>query len=289
MKKKGWSALMRQKQYVIAGTLVIIAAVGTTVLYGNYQEKEREQMEAELAEEIKDQNSARQTAQEESTEESAEESAVVSAIIPPESNTSQTAGQKAQNDARVANQSDLQEGILSEEAAIATETEDIAQVEGENEEPEESEQPQETAAKAEELHFSPENGMIWPMEGNVVLNYSMDSTIYFPTLDQYKCNPAVVIAGNVNDKVFSVAKGQVNSIKSDEVTGTTMTVDLGDGYQAVYGQLKELKFDVGDYVESGHVLGFVSEPTKYFSVEGSNLYFKLLKDGEPIDPVAFLE
>lgn len=285
MKKKGWSALMRQKQYVIAGTLVIIAAVGTTVLYGNYQEKEREQMEAELAEEIQGQNSAGQTAQEESTE----ESAVVSAIIPPESNTSQTTGRKAQNDARTVNQSDMQEGILAEEAAIAAETGDTAQTEDESEQPEASEQPKETAAKAEELHFSPEDGMIWPMEGNVVLNYSMDSTIYFPTLDQYKYNPAIVIAGNVNDKVFSVAKGQVSSIESNEVTGTTMTVDLGDGYQAVYGQLKELKFDVGDYVESGHVLGFVSEPTKYFSVEGSNLYFELLKDGEPVDPVAFLE
>lgn len=131
--------------------------------------------------------------------------------------------------------------------------------------------------------------MIWPMQGNVILNFSMDSTTYFPTLDQYKYNPAIIIAGEVNSKVYSVAKGKISSIENTAETGTTMTVDLGDGYTAVYGQLKELNFKEGDFVESGHVLGFISEPTKYYSVEGSNLYFELLKDGEPINPVEFFE
>ena len=53
----------------------------------------------------------------------------------------------------------------------------------------------ETGAGVNALHFDPEDGMLWPMEGNVILNYSMDSTIYFATLDQYKYNPAVIIAG----------------------------------------------------------------------------------------------
>lgn len=42
----------------------------------------------------------------------------------------------------------------------------------------------------------------------MILNYSMDSTVYFATLDQYKYNPAVIIAGEVNNKVYSVAKGK---------------------------------------------------------------------------------
>ena len=148
----------------------------------------------------------------------------------------------------------------------------------------------ETVANTKDnLHFAAENGLIWPMEGNVVIDYSMDSTVYFPTLDQYRYNPAVIIAGEVNSKVYSVAKGKVKSIENNEVTGCTVTVSLGDGYEAVYGQLKELNFDVGDYVEAGHVIGYISEPTKYFSSEGSNLYFELKKDGEPVDPIVFFE
>jgi septal ring factor EnvC (AmiA/AmiB activator) len=76
---------------------------------------------------------------------------------------------------------------------------------------------------------------------------------------------------------------------NSEETGWTMTVELGDGYEAVYGQLKELNFKEGDYVESGHVLGYVSEPTKYYSVEGSNLYFKLQKEGIPVNPVEYFQ
>ncbi|MBQ8039894.1 MAG: M23 family metallopeptidase, partial [Lachnospiraceae bacterium] len=139
------------------------------------------------------------------------------------------------------------------------------------------------------LHFPVEEGLMWPMDGNVIMNYSMDATIYYATLDQYKYNPAIIIAGDVNNKVYSVAKGKIVDISQNEVTGTTVTVDLGDGYQAIYGQLKELNFDVGDYLESGHVIGYVSEPTKYYSVEGSNLYFELQKDGEPIDPIVYFE
>ena len=156
-------------------------------------------------------------------------------------------------------------------------------------EPQKPAETTQTAAEKNTLHFAPEDGLLWPMEGNVILNYSMDSTIYFPTLQQYKYNPAVIIEGEVNDKVYAVAKGKVTDISNSEETGCTMTVDLGDGYEAVYGQLKEPNFAKGDYVEAGHVVGFVAEPTKYYSVEGSNLYFALRKDGAPVDPVEFFE
>lgn len=268
MKKKGWTAVLRRKQYVIAGALVVIAAIGTTVYYSSTQEKEREQLESELAEEIEQENA--QTEEVAAGDmETEQEAAEASGLIPP----------KQTNDTAVVETTEVAE--LEEE--ITQETT------GETEATEENQVKQTTAAASQTktLHFAPENGMLWPMEGNVIINYSMDSTVYFPTLDQYKYNPAVIIEGEVNDKVYSVAKGKVTSIENDEVTGCTMTVDLGDGYQAIYGQLKELNFAVGDYVEAGHVLGYITEPTKYFSVEGSNLYFELQKDGTPVDPVEF--
>ena len=140
----------------------------------------------------------------------------------------------------------------------------------------------------EALHFRPENGLVWPIEGTVLLDYSMESTIFFPTLQQYQYNPAMIISGKVNQKVYFIAKGKITDISTNEETGCTVTQDLGDGYTAVYGQLKELNFDIGDMVESGQVVGYVSEPTKYYSVEGSNIYFQILKDGVPVDPEEFL-
>lgn len=104
-----------------------------------------------------------------------------------------------------------------------------------------------------------------------------------------KYNPAVIISGNVNDKVKAAASGKIVDISTNEVTGYTVTMDIGDGYTAIYGQLKEVPYETGAYVEMGNTIGFVSEPTKYFALEGSNLYFALQKDGEPVDPVEFFQ
>ena len=139
----------------------------------------------------------------------------------------------------------------------------------------------------ETLHFSKE-GLTWPIEGSVLLDYSMDATIYFPTLNQYQYNSAMIISGAVNSKVYFISKGKIADISTNEETGCTVTQDLGDGYTAIYGQLKEINNKVGDTVEAGQVVGYVSEPTKYYSVEGANVYFKLLKDGVPVDPETVL-
>lgn len=137
--------------------------------------------------------------------------------------------------------------------------------------------------------FSQEDMLIWPIDGNVLLNYSMDETIYFSTLDQYKYNPAVVIAGNVGQEVNAAEDGKVTSIKTDSQTGVTVTVSLGDGYEAVYGQLGEVCVTQGENIVEGDIIGYLGEPTKYYSVEGCNLYFQLLKDGEAVDPLHYLD
>ena len=149
-------------------------------------------------------------------------------------------------------------------------------------------EPKVEPAVEEKLHFAGKKSGLWPLDGKILLPYSMNATIYFPTLDQYQYNPAMVIQGNINDKVVFIAKGKIKDITTNEETGCTVTQDLGDGYTAIYGQLKELTFDKGDAVECGQVVGYVSEPTKYYSVEGCNLYFAMEKDGKPIDPTEYL-
>lgn len=117
----------------------------------------------------------------------------------------------------------------------------------------------------------------------------MDSTVYFPTLDQYKYNPALIIGAETGGQVVASAKGIVESIDVNEETGTTLTLNLGNDYELVYGQLKEVTAEVGEVVEQGQLLGYVSEPTKYYCEEGSNLYFEMKKEGAPVDPFLYLE
>lgn len=137
--------------------------------------------------------------------------------------------------------------------------------------------------------FDESGTLTWPVAGNVVLDYSMDGSIYFPTLEQYKYNPALVIGSDEGAQVVASARGIVESIGIDEETGTTLTMSLGNGYKLKYGQLQELTVSEGDVVEQGELIGYVSQPTKYYCVEGNNLYFAMTKDETPIDPILYLE
>lgn len=139
-----------------------------------------------------------------------------------------------------------------------------------------------------EVNFTESSLMQWPVNGQVIVDYNMENTIYFETLNEYKYSPAIAIAAEVNTPVTAATNGKVVSIINNEETGTTVTLDMGNGYQAVYGQLKEVGYEPEQYVEAGAVLGYVSEPTKYYTKEGANVYFALSKDGQSLDPIEYL-
>lgn len=139
------------------------------------------------------------------------------------------------------------------------------------------------------LDFQEEDGLVWPIVGDVLINYSMDRTIYFPTLEQYKYNPAIVIAATQGEMISAAADGRVTSVTYDPTIGNTVVMDLGNGYELTYGQLENITVSEGSYVNVGDGIGTVASPTKYYSIEGTNVYFKLTKDGVPVNPMSRLQ
>lgn len=247
MRKRKTAKGLKQKSYVIAAVIMLAAAFGMTGIYYSQQNQKQEEQLAKEQEEQEKQETAE-------AEKAKEE-------------------QQAKAEEETEQQTEAVSGIIEpQNNDFMDAPEAVAEIE--------------PAAQETELHFEPEN-MNWPLQGNVIMNYSMDQTIYFATLDQYKYNPAVIIQAEVNTPVEAVAAGKVTSVETSAETGTTVTVDMGDGYSAVYGQLKEIEWNSGDEVAAGDVIGYVSEPTKYYSVEGANLYFELLKDGAPVNPMEY--
>lgn len=139
------------------------------------------------------------------------------------------------------------------------------------------------------LTFSDSDTLVWPIVGNILINYSMDKTVYFPTLQQYKYNPAIIIQANEGDLITAATAGKVSSVFTDTQIGNGITMELGGGYEATYGQLTNILVSEGSYVAAGDVIAEVAAPTKYYSVEGTNVYFKLTKDGEPVNPMTKLK
>ena len=140
-----------------------------------------------------------------------------------------------------------------------------------------------------DLDFQEEEGLVWPIVGDVLINYSMDRTIFFPTLEQYKYNPAIVIAAAQGETISAAADGRVTSVSYDPTIGNTVVMDLGNGYELTYGQLENITVSEGSYVNVVDGIGTVAAPTKYYSIKGTNVYFKLTKDGEPINPMSRLQ
>ncbi|MCM1495203.1 MAG: M23 family metallopeptidase [Bacteroides sp.] len=144
-------------------------------------------------------------------------------------------------------------------------------------------------APLEGLTFSGMEEVTMPVLGNTILPYSMDTTVYFRTLGTYRCNPGMLLQAPAGTNVVSIWHGQVTAVEETKEYGTTVTVDLGDGYTAVYGQLQDVKVAVGDEVWKDTVLGIVAEPTAYYKKEGAHLYFAMGKDGASINPMEVLQ
>ena len=244
--------------------LAVMAALGITV----YQIGTSSSKEEIMYEEAKEESEKEKSTEPQISEETKEEALV-------DADTSQVQASMEKN-------------------AEAEEKEETAE-ESSDEKQEPEETPVETAANPQaaslnlpEVNFSEETLMEWPIHGNILVDYSMDSTVYFPTLDQYRLSPAIAVQADEGAPVMSAVNGTVYSVEETAKTGTTVTMELGNGYQAVYGQLKDLNVSEGDTVKKGAIIGYVNAQSIYYSVVGSNLYFAMKKDGKPIDPIAYL-
>ena len=88
--------------------------------------------------------------------------------------------------------------------------------------------------------------------------------------------------------MISSTTGIVKSIDENAQTGTTVNIDIGERLRAVLrpaqgcdGQHRGLRGG-----EDSHRL--CGTATKYYSVEGCNVYFEMRKDGQPVNPMDYM-
>ena len=155
-----------------------------------------------------------------------------------------------------------------------------------------TEQPTEVlspAVLAEQLNFNKSAGLLWPIAGQVIIPYSPNHGVFYQTLDQFATSEAIVLSSAVGTEVKAAAKGVVTSIEEDVRTGTTVTLALGNNTSLVYGQLDVADLKEGDVLEAGDCIGTVAEPTRYYVMEGPNLYFKVMEGETSVDPTELLK
>ena len=128
-----------------------------------------------------------------------------------------------------------------------------------------------------------------PLEGTVTKKYSMNALVYSSTMKDYRTHSGVDIAASVGTNVLAISAGTVQGVYDDDLMGTCVVVDHGDGLTSTYCNLSaKPTVSEGDTVSTGTVLGVVGETAIAESSRPSHLHLEMAQDGKAVDPVSYL-
>jgi murein DD-endopeptidase MepM/ murein hydrolase activator NlpD len=98
-------------------------------------------------------------------------------------------------------------------------------------------------------------------------------------------HPGVDFAGEEGGEVVSVATGVVTWAGEHMGYGNLVEINHGNGYVTRYGHNSKVLVKVGDTVQKGQRLALVGS-TGHST--GPHVHFEVLRDGNPVDPMAFI-
>ena len=153
----------------------------------------------------------------------------------------------------------------------------------------------ETASASDETvaAFAEENAApvwLWPVSGSIERGHSMDRLAYDVTLRDWRTHSGIDIDAPEGSTVTATRGGTVESIVNDDLYGTVVTIDHGDGTKAVYANLaSEPPVNVSDAVEPGYIIGAVGTSALAEVAQQSHLHFAVTVNGASVDPLEYLQ
>lgn len=131
---------------------------------------------------------------------------------------------------------------------------------------------------------------VMPVVGaTVIQEYTAASVAYNQTLNIYTGHLAIDFAAPEGTEVVAVYDGTVESVQTTYLTGTTVTIDHGNGLKTVYNSIEANESLIeGASVKQGDVLGTVSTNNKQEYKSGPHLHFEAYENDKKIDPAKYL-
>lgn len=118
--------------------------------------------------------------------------------------------------------------------------------------------------------------------------YSEERLVKNETLNEWTTHLGVdFIVADGSDVVASFA-GTIESITYDNLTGTTIVIDHGDGLKSSYSSLSsEVNVVEGQSVQAGEVIGKASVSLSEQKL-GAHVHFEVMENGSLINPMTYL-
>ena len=128
-----------------------------------------------------------------------------------------------------------------------------------------------------------------PVEGALINAFSAGELVYDITFGDWRTHKGADFSCEPGERVCAIADGKVESIKTDELFGTTLTISHDNGIVSTYYNLMpNVLVSVGDNVAINEVIGGLGEDALFESNEEYHLHLEISKDGVPIDPADIL-
>lgn len=129
----------------------------------------------------------------------------------------------------------------------------------------------------------------WPVKGEIVAGFSVEALAYNQTMGDWRTHNGLDIAADRGAQVLAAAAGTVSALYQDDLMGTVVEIDHGQGLVSQYANLAATPtVEVGDAVDTGTIIGSVGGTAALESGLASHIHYALLKEGYPVDPADYL-
>ena len=130
---------------------------------------------------------------------------------------------------------------------------------------------------------------VWPVIGEVSMEYSMDALVYNETMGDWRTHDGMDIIARAGEYVRAAAQGTVTDVYEDVLYGTTVVIDHGAGLVSYYANLQaQPVVKVGDTLLAGDVIGAVGETALCESAQQPHLHFAMSLGDESVDPKEYM-
>ena len=148
----------------------------------------------------------------------------------------------------------------------------------------------ETVAKEPEIKDKPvASSYIWPVKGEILADFSLEVQAFDPTMGDWRTHDGIDIAAALGTEVRASGTGTVVGVYEDDLMGTTVIIDHGNGVTSLYANLAGTPtVTEGQPVEVGAVIGAVGKTAKAESKRSDHLHFEMTKDGTAVDPMNYM-
>ena len=128
-----------------------------------------------------------------------------------------------------------------------------------------------------------------PVEGKVLAEFSGDDLVYNEALKDWRAHSGVDFSAKLGDEVYSSADGVCEDVFDCEM-GRCVVIGHKDGFATMYANLGEdTAVKKGDSVAKGDKIGTVGNTALGDATEGEHLHFEVVKNGENVNPVDYLD